>query len=253
MFEMQSPLKPQINGIILLNQAFGTNANNFYKELGMIGHNGLDMYTQNFGDGNAPVTAAHDGYVISDASKDTDASGRRVWIISDEVEIDGRKCKVKTVYFHLKSARVSTHHDLNNSIYFDRYNQDKHKGKYWVRAGSEVGIANNTGKYTTGAHLHFGMYICWKRADGSYIEDTGNGYGGAVNPQLYLLDDFVYQLPIGIGNGYYWKNGKLITRAELDDAISPYLKEQADNYYTSYKAAKLFLSSLYSRYLATKS
>lgn len=250
---MQSPLKPQVNGIILLNQMFGTNANDFYRQLGMIGHNGLDMYTQNYQDGNAPVMAAHDGYVISDATKDTDESGRRVWLISDETEIDGRKCKVKTVYFHLKAARVSTSHDLNNPANFDKYNQDTHKGQYWVKKGAEIGTANNTGKYTTGAHLHFGMYICWKRADGSYSEDFGNGYQGAVNPQPYLLDDMIYQLPVGIGNGYYWKNGKTLVRSQIDSELSPFYKEQADRYYTSYRAAKLFLSNLYSRYLSTKS
>lgn len=253
MFEMQSPLKPQVNGIILLNQGFGTNANDFYRQLGLKGHNGLDMFTQNYDNGNSPVTAAHDGYVISDATKDTDAGGRRVWLISDETEIDGRKCKVKTVYFHLKSARVSTSHDLTNPANFDKYNQRDHKGQYWVRKGSEVGIANNTGKYTTGAHLHFGMYILWKREDGSYREDFTNGFDGAVDPQPYLIDDMIYQLPVGIGNGYYWRNGKQIVRSEVDEYLLPHLKEQADQYYTTYAANKLFLKSLWARYLQSKS
>ena len=209
------------------------------------------MFTQNFQDGHAPVTASHDGYVISDATKDTDAGGRRVWLISDETEINGRACKIKTVYFHLKSARVSISDDLSKN--YDKYNQREHPGKYWVRKGSEVGVANNTGKYTTGAHLHFGMYICWKRENGTFTEDYANGYDGAVNPQPYLIDDNIYQLPAGIGNGTYWKNGKVILRSQLDSEMSQFWKDEADRYYSSYKANKLFLQSLWARYLQSKS
>jgi murein DD-endopeptidase MepM/ murein hydrolase activator NlpD len=250
---LQSPLRPQFNGIIMLNQGFGTNNNDFYRQLGLKGHNGLDMYTQNYTDGNAPVTAAHDGYVISDATKDSDTGGRRVWIESEETEIDSRKCKIRTVYFHLKSARVSISDDLNDIKNFDKYNQREHKGQYFVRAGAEVGIANNTGKYTTGAHLHFGMYICWKRDDGTYQENFNNGYGGAEDPQPYLIDDHIYQLPSDMGNGTYWRNGKVISRSEVDKYMRPELKEQANAYYLAYKAAKLFLSSLMARYLSGKS
>lgn len=116
----------------------------------------------------------------------------------------------------------------------------------------EVGVANNTGKYTTGAHLHFGMYICWKRADGSFTEDFSNGFAGAVDPIPYFTDSNIFQLPIGMGNGYYWKNGKQILRSQLDAEMMPHLKEQADQYYTSYRENKLFLKSLWARYLQSK-
>ena len=253
MIRLQSPLRPQFNGIVMLNQAFGTNNNDFYRQLGLKGHNGLDMYTQNYTDGNAPVTAAHDGYVISDATKDSDTGGRRVWLESEETEIAGRKCKIKTVYFHLKSARVSISDDLSDSKNFDKYNQDKHKGRHFVRAGAEVGIANNTGQYTTGAHLHFGFYPCWKQTDGTYREEFENGYAGAQDPQPYLQDDHIYQLPAGIGNGTYWWNGKTVLRNQLDTLMRPELKVQAEQYYSAYRAVKLFLASLMARYLSGKS
>lgn len=255
-FTLQTPLRPQIIfGTVMLNQAFGSNNNDFYRQLGLKGHNGLDMFTQDYDNGNAPVFAAHDGFVISDATKDTDTIGRRVWLESEETEIDGRKCKIRTVYFHLKSAFVSISDNINDPKNFDKYNQEKpqYKGKFFVKAGQLVGYANNTGQYTTGPHLHFGFYPCWKQPNGIFKMNEGNGYAGAEDPQPYLIDNHIYHLPVMIGPGTHWYNGKIILRSEIDTYMRPELKVQREQYYTSYRAAKLFLASLMARYLSTKS
>lgn len=209
------PTRGLKNSVLMLNQLFGENDNDFYRQLGLLGHNGLDFYTKHFENGNAPIYAAHDGYVISDASQQSDSAGRFVKLMSDEVEIGGRKCKVMTVYFHLKEARVSSTDSVNREIYYLR------KNERYVKAGSLIGIGNNTGQYTTGAHLHFGMYIYWKRTNGSYVPDLENGYGGAVDPMPYLQDGKVYQSQRSWITSWWYRNGQRITKAEAYKYITP--------------------------------
>jgi murein DD-endopeptidase MepM/ murein hydrolase activator NlpD len=92
-------------------------------------------------------------------------------ILSDEVEIDGKACKVETVYFHLDRVRRYVGDGIDNNDY--------------VRAGSIIGWSDNTGVYTTGAHLHFGMRILWKDAKGNY-NPTNDVYKGYVDPVKYF-------------------------------------------------------------------
>jgi murein DD-endopeptidase MepM/ murein hydrolase activator NlpD len=200
-FTMQSPIKPKDYGtgagIITLTQLFGDNQMD-YSLLGLKGHNGEDYRTKHFDGGNAPVMAAHDGIVISEKDKQSDTAGRFVKIESAEVEIDGRLCKVQTVYFHLKSCR--------------------HAKGTPVKRGQLIGTSDNTGGFTTGAHLHFGMYILWKRSDGQYTVDD-NGFGGAVDPRPFMIDEQVYQYGDGMFGRQFFYNGKRIKRSEVDALI----------------------------------
>lgn len=216
MFKLQTPIKAQKNNVIVITQDFGENAVDFYKKKGLLGHNGIDFYTQNFEKGHAPITAAHDGYVISDATKQSPTAGIFVKLLSDETMIDNRACKVMTIYFHLQKCRVSITDDpqVKSETYWVR------KGERYIKAGQLIGYGNNSGEYTTGAHLHFGMYILWKRADGTFVQNFTNGYDGAVNPQPYLLDDQLYQRSSWFGSKWYY-NGKQITRREANTHIVP--------------------------------
>lgn len=213
------------NGVFI-TQLFGENANDFYRKLGMIGHNGIDYRTQYYQrylngkiiEGAAPIMAAHDGWVVSDKTIQSDTKGRFVEIMTDEIEIDGRKCKVKTVYFHLSEARVSITDDLEKPWY--DWSRWAGKSGRWIKGGAIlIGWGGNTGEYTTGAHLHFGMYIYWKQPDGSYKKEYGNGYDGAVDPMPYFRDNTVYQYGESIRRFYY--NGKIITDAEAKKLIIP--------------------------------
>jgi murein DD-endopeptidase MepM/ murein hydrolase activator NlpD len=190
---------------------FGENANDFYRQLGLKGHNGIDYRTYNYQDAKAPVFAAHDGYVISDKNAQSDTAGRYVQLLSDEVEIDGKPCKVLTIYFHLSKARVSIT-DALTSAWFWRKPQQR-----FVRAGVKIGDSGNTGQYTTGPHLHFGMYILWKRSEGVYTTDSGNGYDGAVDPLPFQEDRTVYQN--GFLNRAFYYNGKQVPEADLSKYI----------------------------------
>ncbi len=214
MFELWSPVKHTGDGSIFINQGFAENFNNFYKDLGMLGHNGLDFNsTIRWHKGEGPVYAAHDGYVISDSRNQSDTAGRFVKLLTDEIEIDGLKCKVMTLYFHLKEAKVGNA-DPVDSPYF-RYGRDLGKERY-VERGVLIGTSDSTGKYTTGPHLHFGMYILWKKPDGTYQAPVSNGYDGSVDPIPYFKDSKIFV--VGSGSMFHpnewFYNGKPITRKE---------------------------------------
>ena len=53
-FELYYPIKPW-----RINQRFGENLNDFYKKIGLLGHNGIDFYALD----GFPIYAAHDGTV----------------------------------------------------------------------------------------------------------------------------------------------------------------------------------------------
>jgi len=200
-FTIQTPIKPKdygVNkGIIYITQGFGENALD-YSLLGLKGHNGIDFRTIHCDKGNAWVIASHEGTIISDPDAQSDTAGRYVKILSDEVLIDGQKCKVETIYFHLKSCKHP-------------------KGTKVVR-GQLIGISDNTGGFSTGPHLHFGFYILWKRANGTYTKDN-NGYGGAVDPMPYLIDGQVYQKGDNILSRKFYYNGREIPRNAVNALI----------------------------------
>lgn len=221
MFTLQSPIDPRSDGKIQLNQMFGENANDFYRQLGLKGHNGIDFDTSKYQDGQGPIYAAHDGYVISDKTIQKDTSGRFVRLRTDEIVIDGKTCYVETVYFHLKEARVSITDDISKS-WFD-WGRILNKGSRFIKAGQLIGISDNTGQYTTGAHLHFGMYIYWKDSNGMFSKDWKNGYDGAVDPLPYFKDDHIMW---GWTNGYYYWNGEKISA----DQAGPLLKTLREIY-----------------------
>lgn len=201
-FRLQKPLKEHWRwGYLNVSQLFGENANNFYKKLGLKGHNGIDFTTSHFDKNECPVFAAHDGYVISDKTIQSDTAGRFVKILSEEVEIDGKKCKVESCYFHLKEARVSITDDEKKSWIYKIVNKSK-----FIKAGSLIGTAGNTGKYTTGPHLHFHIRVYWKQPDGTFKVDYDNGYDGCIDPMPLLKDSEVY-----VCYGRYFYNGKEIS------------------------------------------
>lgn len=213
-FKLQFPLRPQKNGIIFITQLFGENSVPFYKDMGLKGHNGIDFRTLHYQDGEAPIYAAHDGWVISDKNTQSNTAGRFVKIESDELSINGEKCKVVTVYFHLSRCIVSSTDNAKDykAVYHGR-------SRPWVKAGQLIGYGGNTGKYTTGPHLHLGMYILNKKSGEAYYKDVDNGYNGAVNPIKYFKDNKVYQRMTGPFSSRFWFNGKEVKRFEIDEKI----------------------------------
>ncbi len=151
-----------------LNQAFGQNSVDFYRKLGHKGHQGLDLHAPT----GTPCYAVFDG-TVTKASTDTHESlsaGRYVYVETEAEQEGGESVKYQTCYFHLEHADVKT--------------GDK------VVAGQQLGTCDNTGQYTTGAHLHFGLYK-YTLKNGAWVRDESNGYGGAIDPEPYMQEGWI--------------------------------------------------------------
>ncbi len=135
---------------IFVTQGFGYNYVDFYQKLGMKGHNGIDLRARH----GCPCYAAHDG-VVTFAGQDS--SGGR------EVDIWDKCNGFKTIYYHLDDWTVKVG---------DR-----------VEAGDLIGHCDNTGLYTTGDHLHFGLKLVDIKGN---TLNKDNGYNGAIDPTPYF-------------------------------------------------------------------
>ena len=144
--ELRLPLKQ-----IIVTQPFGVNYLNFYRDMGLLGHNGIDFkaYT------GTECYAAHDGDVTFSGR---DGDGGISVTLMDKVN------HFKTIYYHLQKTLCKL--------------GDK------VKAGDLIGLCDNTGKLTTGDHLHFGL----KELDENNFNvlNYNNGYAGAIDPAPYF-------------------------------------------------------------------
>jgi murein DD-endopeptidase MepM/ murein hydrolase activator NlpD len=137
---------------VYVTQPFGVNFVDFYTNLGMKGHNGIDFRAKN----GCPVYAAHDGIILTAGSDNQGGNLVQVWNMN-----------YKTLYYHLKDWVV-------------KQNQE-------VKAGDLIGHADNTGIYTTGDHLHFGLKET--NNDGS-TKYPNNGFNGCIDPAPYFIQSY---------------------------------------------------------------
>lgn len=151
---MNPKLYPPLTNIYI-TQGFGENKVNFYQQLGMIGHNGIDFMC----DIGTPLYACHGGTVLF-AGMDGDGG------ISITLVNSPKGDSFKTIYYHLSSVIVK-------------------RGDV-VKPGQLIGYTGNTGKYTTGPHLHLGLKLC----KDTVTLNNGNGYFGAINPIGYFVDSW---------------------------------------------------------------
>mgnify|MGYP001563239806 CR=1 FL=1 len=155
----------------IVTQRFGENALPLYKQLGMLGHNGIDVMAQN----DWLVRSAHAG-TVTQAGYDN-SGGLGIVVTTDKMyNHHGIPTYFKTIYWHLKEGSL------------------KIKVGDKVDIGTALALADNTG-YSTGTHLHFGLKPVYKGEDGWswYNLDPDNGYLGAIDPTEYLAEDFAYQ------------------------------------------------------------
>ncbi|MCK9370797.1 M23 family metallopeptidase [Candidatus Dojkabacteria bacterium] len=144
--KLQLPLRD-----IQVNQGFGLNYVDFYQQFGYKGHGGIDFRTKT----GCPVLASHDGYITwAGADK---GFGIYVSILSAKGGVGFR-----TRYGHLERANVTV-------------------GEF-VKAGAIIGFADNTGKYTTGDHLHFDL----AQTNHGEVINYNNGYHGCIDPAPYF-------------------------------------------------------------------
>jgi len=147
-----------------INQKFGENANSFYIEQGLKGHNGLDLYAPD----STPIYASHNGRVTFTGY---DGGGGLGIVIRTEEKFDYLESTslFKTLYWHLKRDTI------------------KVTGGQTVKCGDLIALANNTGN-STGSHLHFGLKPIYKgEEDWQYYNlENENGYRGSIDPLPYL-------------------------------------------------------------------
>lgn len=212
-FKMRSPIPKKYwhnRKTCILTQLFGENKNRLF--YGPKGHDAWDMQTKGSlrfvfhrlkekltrrrvskerEAGIIPILAAHDGYVVSPRNDDY-RNGIYVQIMST--------CgKYRTMYFHLSKARVWKDDDLRTAYGGRRGNQD------FVKAGSVIGWGGNSGRYTTGAHLHFRLQ---KKVGDTWV---------SVDPSSYMSDDVIYyRYSMYPKYRTYYYRGKEITASQAE-------------------------------------
>lgn len=169
-FEIFYPVKPWT-----VSQVFGVNPQ-IYSQFGINGHNGIDIVTYH----GQPVYAAHDGDVTYAGMDGKEGVG--VVITSDrKYEYDGgtEPAYIKSIYWHL----------INNV---------QVKVGQYVRAGTLIGYADNTG-FSTGDHLHFAIKPVAQGENAWTWENVAqnNGFKGAIDPAPYF-------------NKFYAKDAQLV-------------------------------------------
>lgn len=173
-----------------LTQLFGMNANSFYAAMGLKGHNGLDLRagtgTETFAAVDGVVTAVEDNQ--NDSKR---ARGHFVYIRTDWATVYGKKVRLKLVYYHLHEVFVKV--------------GDK------VKAGQLIATTDNTGKYTTGPHLHFGVTAEYEVRPGAVVKDVSNGYNGAVDPRPFFT--------VRAFDGHSWIKKILAAEREADKKL----------------------------------
>jgi murein DD-endopeptidase MepM/ murein hydrolase activator NlpD len=138
-----------------ISQLFGENLVDFYKQMGLKGHNGIDIVTYH----GQPLRAPHDGIVMY-AGYDTSGGLGIELRTKQRYDYNGQTAYFKTILWHLKTGSLLV------------------KEGDEVKAGDLIGQCDNTGM-STGDHLHFGL----KLLDDSFDTlNKDNGYMGAVNP-----------------------------------------------------------------------
>ncbi len=168
-----------------VTQKFGQNLVNFYKELGFDGHTGLDIKART----GTPLYAVADGEIKAYADR---SGGIACELFTEIKEIEGKKVRFKIIYYHLLRNLVKT--------------GDK------VQKGQNIALSDNTGRYTTGPHLHFGLkpqYLIEK--ENRWVQDKSNGFAGAVDP-IPFFDDNIDMLPVDrrYGETFNWTKEFLI-------------------------------------------
>lgn len=150
---------------ILITQPFGTNYASFYAQLGMDGHNGLDIRAATGTKAYAVISGTIDAVQSVVANP---AAGTTLALVSDPFRVRGldRDIRLRCLYFHLLDWTLGA--------------------GTRVKAGEFICRTDNTGYYTTGAHLHFGLKIEVKNARGEWETlDWDNGFHGAVDPEPF--------------------------------------------------------------------
>lgn len=145
-------MKPQFcfpcNSPFVVSQKFGENYDYYFTNFKERGHNGWDFAVPT----GTPIYSSHDG-VVSFCKVDNFGSMSISIHTTDEL--------YRTVYGHLSAFKVK----LGDV----------------VKKGQLIALSGNTGRYTTGPHLHYGVHGILNGLD----TNVDNGFIGALDPAIF--------------------------------------------------------------------
>lgn len=166
---------PNADRIGLINQYFGENGTTFYQQLGLKGHDGIDLYGKI---GNC-IYASCDGVItaLNDPVPENTTYNPATWgFVQQDCEQNGIKFRLK--YGHVSDVLVKVGDQ--------------------VKANQLLALLGNTGKYTTGPHCHVQFQLI--TASGQVL-NLDNGYLGAID-HLMLYDDLTVYKSDGLKKLY---------------------------------------------------
>lgn len=131
-------------------QGFGENLNPIYKACNMLGHDGYDFQCPT----GTPIYFGGEKGIVYD-TKWGEGGGNILHIIEER---DGKTYKHQ--YAHLKKFLCAVGDT--------------------VEKGDPIAVSDNTGKNTTGSHLHRGLYEVSEKRNYYQVLDNNNGYFGAI-------------------------------------------------------------------------
>jgi len=184
-----APIWPQTDRIYI-SQYFGDHRLD-YSQFDLKGHNGLDIAAPL----GTPIKAAYNGYIVEQANKDTGFGLR----ITQKIYFKGKYYQL--VYGHMYKLAMDIPVTWNWSLSY-----------YPVIVGQVIGYVDSTG-YSTGNHLHFGMYMM---TDEGVTINSNNGYGGAIDPLPFLRSSMTVGFKIASSPTVYVQIGsdKLVPMAD---------------------------------------
>lgn len=166
----QTPIKPTI---AFISQGFGLENTykpilHWYQSMGLIGHNGIDYACPIGTILKAPIDFTVTGFNYE--HQDPNGYGTMLRGKSKDFEVNGGIYAVEINFVHLS--------DFLPGIAIGQE----------FKQGEDCCISGNSGKLTTGAHLHQGFRTLKKQSNGGYLAiDRDNGYNGYWN-QLLLTN-----------------------------------------------------------------
>lgn len=158
-----------------ITQPFGANYVDFYKPIGLLGHNGIDFSAPV----GTPIFAVADGFVEGHVDPNNLGYGISVWL-----------------YVYIED-------DLRLEIVSGHCSEIVKTGN--VKKGDVIALSGNTGK-STGPHVHFGVRPQVLQ-NGKWTYDAGNGYSGCVDPEP-MFDHEAFMAPAELRYGQRRDNGR---------------------------------------------
>ena len=181
-----------------INQAFGQNLNPTYKQLGLKGHNGLDLRSIH----GQKVYAAHDGLVVYTGMESREGMGIVIKTLQEFDYKDGTAF-FKSGYWH--------------NIYPDGI---KVQVGQIVKAGDLIALSNSTGN-STGDHVHFFLKPVVQGEQDWQFENVeqDNGYRGCIDPAPFMERDFYYEFKKEMRFGQTNQDVKALQTVLKEDGI----------------------------------